>query len=204
MSIHNEAVFSIQNHRSIQNSMLRENLVKRDCFFVARVIAFACRFFQWFSIFCQKIFNSSKTITNQQPRIVNDGWGKISVFSNGRKQEFKDVVILPRSAMEWKWDWQTPSMSHCPGIRIVDLDHYILASPIMPDVVILSCGRGHGGRRDNSGPGILEVDSSLISYLQSKGVSEVFILKTAAAIDQYQKLCAFGNKKIAALIHTTC
>jgi len=141
---------------------------------------------------------------NIQPQIVSDDWGKISLRINGQNRDFKDVVISPRDAEEWRWDWSAPSMSHRPGIRVADLDRFILSIRPLPDVVILSQGRGHGGKKENPGPGILKIDPSLNTYLKSKGVAEVHILKTAAAIDLYRQISNKGNKKIAALIHSTC
>lgn len=165
------------------------------------------------TIYCKEISPNQKVVTNLQPEIVDDAWGTISVKVNGKIETFngsnKDVVITPNNAQAWRWDWnlQTP-MRHVPGIRKVDIDHFILSQPQVPDVVILSKGRGHGDQhgyqRENPGPGILEVDSSLDSYLKSKGVQEVYILKTAAAIAKYNELSKKGVKTIAALIHTTC
>ena len=94
-------------------------------------------------------------------------------------------------------------MHHHPGIRKSDADHYVF-SHLVPDVLILSQGRGHGGGLNNPGPGVLEIEPGLESYLKAKGVKELHILKTAAAIKKYEELTAQGNKTVAALLHTTC
>lgn len=143
-----------------------------------------------------------------QPEIVSDDWGKITLNINGSIQKFKDVVILPSEddqvAEAWNWAWDKEAMHHSPGIRLKDVDHFILSRTPKPDVVILSQGRGHGGKRDNPGPGILEMEPGLREYIESRGIGKVYILKTAAAIEKYNEIRNQGNKRIAALIHTTC
>lgn len=143
-----------------------------------------------------------------QPEIVSDEWRAISLRVNGVIQKFRDVVILPSNdteiALEWDWKWDQEEMQHRPGIRIKDIDHFIFSHVPKPDVIILSRGRGLGGQLDNAGPGMLEVDSSIRDYIVTQGVNEIYILKTAAAIKKYEEIRSQGNKRIAALIHTTC
>ena len=93
-------------------------------------------------------------------------------------------------------------MRHNPGLRKSDLDHYLLSSPEIPEVVILSEGRGHGGAKDNPGDGVLQVDPELRKHLFKNGVKEVHILKTALAIVKYREYSK--DQRVAALIHTTC
>jgi hypothetical protein len=140
-----------------------------------------------------------------KPMITYDEWGKIGVERRGKLENYKDVALTPRRAEAWDWDWnkQAGTMHHSPGIRQIDIDHYLLSSPHIPEVVILSQGRGHGGGKDNPGPGVLQVDPGLESYLLSKGVKQVHILKTAAAIEKYKE-CGSNGWLTAALIHTTC
>lgn len=156
-------------------------------------------------------------ITPSQPKIIADAWGTILLEVNGKETAFNDVVILPSDtagnqvALEWNWKWennehgQNSGMSHKPGIRIKDIEHYILSRPDIekPDVIILSQGRGHGGQRENPGPGILEVQPDVQEYLRKMGI-EVHILKTEPALEKYQQLILEGKKRVAALIHTTC
>lgn len=158
-----------------------------------------------------------RRLVNFQPKVISDAWGTITLAVNGKEATYKDVVILPSDskgnqvALEWNWKWekddkdQSYGMSHQPGIRIKDVEHYILSHPgsVKPDVIILSQGRGHGGQRENPGPGILAVESDVQEYLTGKGI-EVHILKTGPALEKYQQLIAEGKKRVAALIHTTC
>lgn len=143
-----------------------------------------------------------------QPEIISDNWGTITLKVNGVIKKFKDVIILPSDdqqfAEEWNWKWGSESMHHRPGIRISDIDHFILSKTSKPDVIILTQGRGHGGQRDNPGPGILEVATEVRNYIEQQGISEIHILKTAAAIEKYNEIRSQGKKRIAALIHTTC
>lgn len=150
-----------------------------------------------------------------QPKIIQDSWGEITLEMHGEQQKFKDVVIVPsdlasgKMAEEWNWRWQTDEkgqsygLRHVPGIRIVDVEHFILSKTEKIDVIILSQGRGHGGLRDNPGPGILQIEPNVEEFLKKKGF-EVHVLKTADAIDLYQKLTHEDKKRVAALIHTTC
>lgn len=162
----------------------------------------------------------SRTVTNvletddtenekiTQPEVISDDWGKISLRLNGSIKHFKDVIILPSEgtqiAKEWNWKWDQEGMRHRPGIRIKDIEHLILSHSSKPDVIILSQGRGHGGLRENPGPGVLEVDPNLRSYIESQGIHEIYILKTVAAIEKYNEIRNKGKKQVAALIHTTC
>jgi len=167
----------------------------------------------------------NKSIKESQAEIISDEWGKIVIKVNGVEQTFKDAIILPSDgqqiAKEWNWKWDknsTPGetgMSHSPGIRLKDIQQFILSKPIQPDVIILSLGRGHGGQRDNSGPGVLKISPLLQSFFKPNGIGsfkfgqngktyELYTLKTAAAIAKYNEIRDQGNKRVAALIHTTC
>ncbi len=143
------------------------------------------------------------------PEIISDDWGTISLKVNGLVKNFKDVMILPsddqQHAEEWDWKWdKNQPMRHRPGVRIKDVEHLILSQTPKPDVIILSQGRGHGGKRSNPGPGILEIEPDVEKYIHDHGVSEVYMLKTDVAIEKYNEMCRQGQKRIAALIHTTC
>ena len=76
------------------------------------------------------------------PSIEEDGWGEILVKSEGKKIKFRDVVLLPEKALPWDWKWSDDEgMDHSPGIREIDLDHYILSHSPFPHTVILTTGR---------------------------------------------------------------
>lgn len=155
-----------------------------------------------------------------QPQILDDGWGWIKLLVNGKEEQFGgvpkyprgDVVILPydqknkkQRVVPWNWHWGKDTvgpMDHKPGVRRVDLDHFLPENEPAPDVVILTQGRGDG---NNSGPGELGVDDALKEYLEKKGISEVYILKTAQAIEKYKEITsAHPEKKVAAFMHLTC
>ena len=127
--------------------------------------------------------------------IISDSWAQIIIRFDGRDHSFKDAAIVPGSAQEWDWNWNLEAgpMKHKPGIRTIDIDHFILSLPEQPDAVILTQGR----------LGVLRVDESLNDYLHGKGIKEVYIMKTATAIEKYNELIADG-KKVAGLFHTTC
>lgn len=164
-------------------------------------------------IYCKTIegtlpVDNSKKQPSTQPEIISDDWGRIIVKMNGDTRTFKDVIILPSEAkpmtQEWNWKWdKDDGMHHHPGIRIKDVEELILSKVPKPDVIILSLGRGYGGKRDNPGEGVLEVVPELKKYLEDQEI-EVHILKTVKAIEKYNEIRVQGNKTIAALIHTTC
>lgn len=132
--------------------------------------------------------------SSSQPSIEESGWGEIFVMSEGKKIKFRDVVLLPEKAISWDWRWSDDEgMEHSPGVREKDLDHYILSYVPLPHAVILSTGRS----------GTLQVDPRRKEYLLDRGIKEVYILRTEAAIEKYTEICAMGIR-VAALIHTTC
>ncbi len=94
-------------------------------------------------------------------------------------------------------------MHHVPGIRISDVDYFLSRSQKRPEVIILSQGRGHGGGLDNPGAGELKIEPGVETHLRNQGFSEIYILKTAAAIDKYSEMRIQGKPTLA-LIHTTC
>lgn len=140
-----------------------------------------------------------------QPLIDSDDWGTITIAG----KTYKDAVILPSDAERKNrvsdWNWKTADVHHAPGVSINAVDTYIFNQ--MPgetiDVVILSTGRGHGGKRENDGPGVLQIQEDVEAHFKSKGIKEVHILKTAAACEKYNELVR-EEKRVAALIHTTC
>ncbi len=150
-------------------------------------------------------------VGSMQPQVVKSAWGNIELLLNGQKQSYKDVVILPAKgqrarAMEWNWKAVNPGMSHRPGVRKEDIQYWmesVMQGETLPDAVILTRGRGHGGQLDNSGDGVLEIDNSTEPYLKAMGIQEIYMLKTEPALTKYKELCDQG-KRVAAFIHTTC
>ena len=154
----------------------------------------------------QGSITTGKPISSSQPQIIKDGWGFIHIEWGRDSHQFKDAVIYPGEANRWNWAWdQSDSMHHHPGVRAKDVNHFLsqMQPEAMPDVAIISRGRGHGGGLENPGPGILEIGSDVETVLREQGIKEVYMLKTAAAIEKYKELAAQG-KTIFALIHTTC
>lgn len=143
-----------------------------------------------------------KILPFNPPQIISDKWGKIVVKVNNKQHTFKDAVLLPDEAKEWNWKWNATPMSHDPGVRKIDLDHYILSCNPKPEVVILSKGRGHGKGLDNPGEGVLKVAGELTKYLLDNGIKDVYIEKTAESLRLYKEIST--TKRVAALIHTTC
>ncbi|MES2121570.1 MAG: hypothetical protein V4492_02190 [Chlamydiota bacterium] len=144
-----------------------------------------------------------------QPLIASNGWGSIGVArgegnASWLNNNYRDAVLYPTHAEEWNWQWnQTSPMHHVPGIRISDVDYFLSRSQKRPEVIILSQGRGHGGGLDNPGPGELKIEPGVEAHLRNQGFSEVYILKTAAAIEKYREMRVEGKPTLA-LIHTTC
>lgn len=172
---------------------------------IAVVILLGCAAIYGIASLCRRVSKKQDPSTTAQAEIISEGWGTITLRA-GVTKIFKDVIILPSKEQpfqEWNWQAEKPFMRHHPGIRIIDIENLIFKHTPTPDVIILSQGRGHGGQRDNPGPGILEVCAGVKEHIESQGV-EVHILKTAAAIEKYNELRNEGKKHIAALIHTTC
>lgn len=137
---------------------------------------------------------TKEPFSQSPPSVEENGWGEIFVKTEGMKIKFRDVVLLPEKAVPWNWKWSDDEgMEHSPGIREKDLDHYILSCSPLPHSVILSTGRS----------GALQVDAQRKLYLLNRGIKEVYILETEAAIMKYAELSSKGVR-VAALIHTTC
>lgn len=157
----------------------------------------------------------SQGVIATQPIVQASRWGEIDLLVNGKIENFKhDVVILPSSregnngVMKWNWNEVLvtgESMHHKPGVRREDIDHWIVekgAGEALPDIVILTEGRGHGGQLNSSGPGILQIQKSATERLKELSIP-VIVMKTEPAIAKYNELCNQG-KRVAALIHLTC
>jgi hypothetical protein len=120
--------------------------------------------------------------------VTDSKWGSITVG----QATFRDVVITPDGCRQWNWGHICGDpMHHNPGIRTKDLDKLII--PCKPEAVVLSRGRDL----------VLQVNPIFESYLEGKGVKQVYILETSRAITKYNELIQNGVR-VAALIHTTC
>ena len=120
----------------------------------------------------------------RSPRILDDGWGHITVEGAGR---CRDAKVWPGGGRAW--DWNETGTRHRPGIQPADvqelLDH-------KPDVVVLSRGRR---LRLNTCP-------ETLALLAEQGV-RVEQCETGLAIELYNRLVESGTAA-AALLHSTC
>jgi hypothetical protein len=120
----------------------------------------------------------------RSPRILDDGWGHITVEGAGR---CRDAKVWPGGGRAW--DWNETCTRHRPGIQAADvqelLDH-------KPDVVVLSRGRQ---LRLNTCP-------ETLALLAEHGV-RVEQCETGLAIELYNRLVESGAAA-AALLHSTC
>jgi hypothetical protein len=120
----------------------------------------------------------------RSPRIVDAGWGHITVEGAGR---CRDAKVWPGGGRAW--DWNETGTRHHPGIQPADvqelLDH-------KPDVVVLSRGRQ---LRLNTCP-------ETLALLGERGV-RVEQCETGLAIELYNRLVEAGTAA-AALLHSTC
>lgn len=118
------------------------------------------------------------------PRVLDDGWGYITVEDAGR---FRDAKLWPGGCRAW--DWGETGTRHRPGIQPGDvqelLDH-------KPDVVVLSRGRHMR----------LEICAETLALLTAQDVI-IETCETGAAIELYNRLIASGAA-VAALLHSTC
>ena len=118
------------------------------------------------------------------PRVIDDGWGQLTVGGAGR---FRDVKLWPGGCRAW--DWGETGTRHRPGIQPADvqelLDH-------KPEVVVLSRGRRMR----------LEICPETLTLLAAQDL-RVESCETGAAIELYNRLVASGAA-VAALLHSTC
>ncbi len=119
----------------------------------------------------------------RSPEISKLKWGTVEVQQN---QKYKDAKLFPGGSREW--DWNETGTSHVPGIQPADieelLDHDV-------DVIVLSKGIN---RR-------LQVKQDTLDMLNQKEI-EYHVLQTEEAVKKYNELRK--NRKVGALIHSTC
>lgn len=120
------------------------------------------------------------------PFISHISWGKVAVEHDGKTIVCKDAKITPQAVIEW--DWRKTKTLHHPGIQIKDVEDIINTA----DVFVLSRGMDL----------ILQTMPETEVYLQRMG-KEYYMLQTEQAVKKYNELVA-QNKKVAALIHSTC
>ncbi len=118
------------------------------------------------------------------PRVLSHTWGELDIDGLGKHV---DAKLWPRGGREW--DWTETGTHHQPGIQPADLEELLTREP---DVVVLSRGREL----------MLEACPETLTLLRTHGIDVIFE-ETSVAISKYNDLVA-GNRRVAALIHSTC
>lgn len=117
------------------------------------------------------------------PRITKEAWGQLQIEGVGT---LKDAKLWPGGGREW--NWKETGTEHKPGIQVADVEELVQNGA---EVVVLSRGR----------TGILGVKDETLNWLDDHDV-EVEVLRTPKAIEEYNRLA--GERKVGALIHSTC
>lgn len=117
------------------------------------------------------------------PEIASLSWGKV-VLDDGTV--YKDVKLWPGGSREW--DWNETGTRHVPGIQPADLQELIEHGA---EVIVLSKGINER----------LRTRDQTVKLLKDKGI-DFHILQSGEAVNKYNKLR--GDRKVAALIHSTC
>lgn len=120
---------------------------------------------------------------DNSPKIVKLSWGRIEL-DNGKV--YKDVKLYPGGCREWNWN--ETGTQHSPGVQFTDVEELIANGA---EEIILS--KGVFGR--------LKIQENTIKRIESMKIP-VYIYKTKDAVKNYNS--AITNKKVGALIHTTC
>ncbi len=120
------------------------------------------------------------------PPIANLSWGTVEVDEPGEAPSYKDAKLWPGGSRGW--DWNETGTSHVPGVQPADVEELVERGA---EVVILSRGQN---RR-------LQVKDETLEWLDEQGV-DVEVLETNEAVRRYNELA--GDRKVGALIHSTC
>jgi hypothetical protein len=118
------------------------------------------------------------------PKVLQETWGELVIDGLGKHG---DAKLWPGGGREW--DWTETGTHHQPGIQPADLEELLTHDP---EVVVLSRGRELR----------LEACPETLTLLRSHGIELIFE-ETSVAILRYNEL-ATGNRRVAALIHSTC
>ncbi|MDI6917450.1 MAG: MTH938/NDUFAF3 family protein [Thermoplasmatales archaeon] len=108
-----------------------------------------------------------------------DSTGFGSIIIDGKK--YSDVLIVNNKILERDWG----SGSH--GISSGEAEKLLMGNP---DIIIVGTGQA----------GVLRVDNNIIKKFSRN--AELFVLKTPEAVKRFNELS--NDKKVNALIHTTC
>jgi hypothetical protein len=118
------------------------------------------------------------------PKVLSDTWGEVVIDGLGK---LGDAKLWPGGGREW--DWAETGTHHQPGIQPADLEELLTHEP---EAVVLSRGRELR----------LEACPETLTLLRSHGIELIFE-ETSIAISRYNDLAA-GDRRVAALIHSTC
>jgi hypothetical protein len=118
------------------------------------------------------------------PGVLSHTWGELDIDGLGKHV---DAKLWPGGGREW--DWTETGTHHQPGIQPADLEE-VLTREL--DVIVLSRGREL----------MLEACPESLTLLSAHGIDVIFE-ETSVAISKYNDLVA-GNRRVAALIHSTC
>jgi len=102
-----------------------------------------------------------------------------SIIIDGKK--YGDVLIVNNEILERDWDSGSHRISTGEAKKLLAGN---------PDVIIIGTGQA----------GVLKTDNNIIEKISRN--AELIILKTREAVKKFNELTA--NKKVNALIHTTC
>jgi hypothetical protein len=123
----------------------------------------------------------------RSPRIVDDGWGHITIAGASGDLKLKDVKLWPGGARAW--DWTETGTGHDAGVQPDDVRELVDQGA---SHVILSRGREQR----------LRVHPDTEALLRALGITYE-VLPTDQAISRYEQLREQGTA-VGALIHTTC
>ncbi len=123
-------------------------------------------------------------MSERSPRVLGHRWGELDIEGLGR---YGDAKLWPGGGREW--DWVETGTHHQPGIQPSDLEELLT---FQPEVVVLTRGRELK----------LEACPETLTLLKTHDV-EVIVEETSVAISRYNDLVA-DNRRVAALIHSTC
>ncbi|CAF0972383.1 unnamed protein product [Didymodactylos carnosus] len=128
-------------------------------------------------------------VRKKSPKINSISWGHMDVDGIGKGKDFK---LYPGGASEW--DWNVSNTKHTPGIQLMDVEELIRHES---EYIVLSKGMKNQ----------LEISKEVREHLEnvkgSSSIKEYYIKTTEEAVEIYNKL-ANGNKRVGALIHSTC
>jgi len=109
--------------------------------------------------------------------IDSTGFGRIII--DGKK--YNDVLIVNNEILERDWDAGSHRVSNSEAEKLLAGD---------PDIIIIGTGQ----------TGVLKIDNNVVEKIRKN--AELFVLKTPEAAKKFNELSK--DKKVNALIHTTC